>query len=137
LRQSWLDAVAELGPERLVVGGKSLGGRIASMIADEAKVRGLVCFGYPFHPPGRPEKLRTARLRDLETPALVLQGTRDPFGSPEEVRGYRLSRSIRVVPVPDGDHSFKPRAKSGRTEGENLAFAVDEARRFLAELASG
>jgi predicted alpha/beta-hydrolase family hydrolase len=107
------------------------------MVADEAKVRGLVCFGYPFHPPGKPERLRTAHLTGLATPALVLQGTRDPFGSPEEVGGYGLSRSIRVVWVPDGDHSFKPRAKSGRTEAENVAFAVAEARRFLSERASG
>lgn len=136
LRRAWLDAIAELGPKRLVIGGKSLGGRIASMIADEAKVRGLVCFGYPFHPPGKPERLRTAHLAELATPALVLEGTRDPFGSPEEVRGYRLSRSIRVVWVPDGDHSFKPRAKSGRTEAENLALAVQETLRFLSERAS-
>jgi predicted alpha/beta-hydrolase family hydrolase len=136
LREVWLDAIRELGPERLVVGGKSLGGRIASLVADEAGVRGLLCLGYPFHPPGKPDRLRTAHLRDLATPALILQGTRDPFGSPDEVGGYRLGRSIRVVWVPDGDHSFKPRAKSGRTEGENREFAAAQARRFLAERAA-
>jgi hypothetical protein len=136
LRQTWLEAIRALGPERLVVGGKSLGGRIASLVADEAGVRGLICFGYPFHPPGKPERLRTAHLAGLATPALVLQGTRDPFGAPEDVAGYRLSRAIRVVWVPDGDHSFKPRAKSGRTEAENRAFAVAEARVFLRERAA-
>jgi hypothetical protein len=130
LRETWLDAIRALGADRLVIGGKSLGGRIASMVADEGGVRGLVCFGYPFHPPGKPERTRTAHLAALETPALVLQGERDPFGTPEDVAGYRLSRAIRVVWVPDGDHSFKPRAKSGRTEAENRAFAFAEARKF-------
>jgi predicted alpha/beta-hydrolase family hydrolase len=135
LRDTWLEAVGELGAERLVVGGKSLGGRIASLVADEAGVRGLICFGYPFHPPGKPERLRTAHLAALSTPALVLQGTRDPFGTPDDLAGYRLSPALRVVWVPDGDHSFKPRAKSGRTEAENRAFAVAEARAFLRERA--
>ena len=136
LREAWLEAIRELGPARLVIGGKSLGGRIASLVADAAGVRGLLCFGYPFHPPGKPDRLRTAHLADLATPALVLQGTRDPFGGPEEVSGYRLSRAIRVVWVPDGDHSFKPRAKSGRTEAENRALAIAEARAFLRERAA-
>jgi len=131
LRETWGQAIRELGPERLVVGGKSLGGRIASLVADDAGVRGLICFGYPFHPPGNPERLRTAHLAALATPALVLQGTRDPFGTPDDVAGYRLSRAIRLVWVPDGDHSLKPRAKSGRTEAENRAFAIAEACVFL------
>ena len=131
LRETWLDAIRALGADRLVVGGKSLGGRIASMVADEGGVRGLICFGYPFHPPGKPERTRTAHLAALETPALILQGERDPFGTPEDVAGYRLSRAIRVVWIPDGDHSFKPRAKSGRTEAGNRALAVTEARNFV------
>ena len=135
LRATWSEVIGHFGPERLVIGGKSLGGRMASLVADGAGVRGLICFGYPFHPPGARDRLRTAHLADLSTPALILQGTRDPFGSPDEVRGYRLSRSIRVAWVPDGDHSLKPRVKSGRTEAENLAFAVDAAKRFLQELA--
>lgn len=108
----------------MVVGGKSLGGRIASMIADEAGVRGLVCLGYPFHPPGQPDRLRTAHLRDLHTPTLIVQGTRDPFGGPEEVKRYALSPRIRILWLEDGDHSFKPRASSGRTERQNLDEAM-------------
>jgi predicted alpha/beta-hydrolase family hydrolase len=134
LKETWLEAVRALGARHLVVGGKSLGGRIASMIADEAGVDGLVCFGYPFHPPGAPERRRTAHLEALATPALILQGTRDSFGTPDDVKGYALSRSIRVVWVPDGDHSFKPRAKSGRTETENLAFAFETAADFVRSL---
>lgn len=136
LEEAWREAVAALGGgEGLVVGGKSLGGRIASRVADEVGARGLVCLGYPFHPPGRPERLRTAHLRQLATPALIVQGTRDPFGTPEEVEGYDLSPAIRVVWLEDGDHSLKPRKKSGRTEAQNLDEAVAAVAAFLDGLA--
>jgi predicted alpha/beta-hydrolase family hydrolase len=135
LRNSWTEVVEKLGGGgRLVIGGKSMGGRIASMVADEVGARGLVCLGYPFHPPGRPEKLRTKHLETLATPALVVQGTRDPFGTAEDVAGYRLSPAIRVVWLEDGDHSWKPRAASGRTEAQNMADAVAAIREFLASL---
>jgi predicted alpha/beta-hydrolase family hydrolase len=135
LRNSWKEVVERLGGgERLVIGGKSMGGRVASMVADEVRARGLVCLGYPFHPPGRPEKLRTGHLETLETPALILQGTRDAFGTPEDVAGYRLSPAIRVVWLEDGDHSWKPRASSGRTEAQNMADALAVMREFLAAL---
>jgi hypothetical protein len=135
LRSSWKEVVERLGGgERLVIGGKSMGGRIASMVADEVCARGLVCLGYPFHPPGRPEKLRTKHLETLETPALILQGTRDAFGTPEDVAGYLLSPTIRVVWLEDGDHSWKPRASSGRTEAQNMADALAAMRGFLTAL---
>jgi predicted alpha/beta-hydrolase family hydrolase len=135
LEEAWLEAIASLGGgARLVIGGKSLGGRIASMVADRAGVRGLVCLGYPFHPPGKPERLRTQHLENLRTPALILQGTRDAFGSREDVAGYRLSEAIRIAWIEDGDHSFKPRASSGRTESQNLAEAIALVREFLSEL---
>jgi uncharacterized protein len=132
LRESWLEAIAALGGgRRLAIGGKSMGGRIASMVADEARVRGLVCLGYPFHPPGRPEKLRTRHLETLATPALIVQGTRDQFGTREDVGGYALSSSIQIAWIEDGDHSFKPRASSCRTEAENLEEAIARVRDFL------
>jgi predicted alpha/beta-hydrolase family hydrolase len=135
LRNSWKEVVDKLGGgRRLVIGGKSMGGRIASMVADEVGARGLVCLGYPFHPPGRPEKLRTAHLETLATPALIVQGTRDAFGTPEDVAGYRLSPAIRVVWLEDGDHSWKPRASSGRTEAQNMAEGLAAMRKFLAAL---
>ena len=130
----YLAAAAELGPERLVVAGKSMGGRIASMIADEAGVAGLVCLGYPFHPPGKPDRLRADHLEMLKTPALILQGERDPFGRREEVEGYRLSKSIEVVFLPDGDHDLKPRKASGRTRDDNWAEAVERVAGFVARL---
>ena len=133
LRQSWRDTIAELGGgSRLIIGGKSMGGRIASMAADEAGVRGLVCLGYPFHPPGKPEKTRTQHLEHLRTPALILQGTRDTFGLPEDVKSYRLAQTIRIEWIEDGDHSFKPRARSGRTEADNLRHAITLITNFLA-----
>jgi predicted alpha/beta-hydrolase family hydrolase len=126
LLQSWRDVVAEhAGGERLAIGGKSLGGRIASMIADEVHARALVCFGYPFHPPGKPEKLRTKHLATLATPALILQGERDPFGTRTDVAGYTLSPAIHIEWLPGADHSFKPREK------ENLARAVALAAEFI------
>ncbi len=118
-------------PRHAVVGGKSMGGRIASMLADDAGVAGLVCLGYPFHPPGKPERLRTAHLLALQTPTLIAQGTRDPFGTPEEVTSYALPPSIEVVWIQDGDHSFKPRKKSGRTTEQNLAAAAEATITFI------
>jgi predicted alpha/beta-hydrolase family hydrolase len=125
LMARWKEVIERLGGgPRTVIGGKSMGGRIASMVADEVEARGLVCLGYPFHPPGDASRLRTAHLETLRTPALIVQGTRDAFGSAEEIPGYRLSPSIRVAFIEGGDHSFKPPARSGRTEAQNLEEAV-------------
>ncbi len=132
LRAAWAEAVEALGGGAgLVIGGKSLGGRMAAYVADELGVRACVCLGYPFHPPGRPEKTRTAVLETIETPTLILQGSRDPFGTPAEVAGYRLSPSVRVRWIEDGDHSFKPRKRSGRTEARNLTEACQIVAEFL------
>jgi len=143
LRRAWLaaiDALAALAPigasggQRPWIGGKSMGGRIASLIADQAGVRGLVCLGYPFRPPGAAPAAaakRTSHLRDLRTPTLIVQGTRDPFGGPEDVAGYTLSPSIRVHWIEDGDHSLKPRKSSGRSEAQNLAEAVAVVAAFV------
>ena len=129
------ELAAEIGPERLVIGGKSLGGRIASMVADDAGVCGLVCLGYPFHPPGKQAKAgdqRVGHLKTLRTRALIVQGTRDPFGTPEEVSGYALSPAIVVHWVEDGDHGFVPRKGSGRTPQQNQEEALEAIVSFLA-----
>ena len=122
-----VEALAATG--RLIIGGKSMGGRVASMLADELfparKIAGLVCLGYPFHPPGQPEKLRTAHLEKLFTPALICQGERDPFGTKEEVAAYRLSPNIALHWLEDGDHDFRPRKASGLTLGGNLDAAAE------------
>jgi hypothetical protein len=102
-----------------------LGGRIASLVAAERDVAGLACLGYPFHPPGRPDQTRIDHLKDLPIPTLICQGTRDPFGRPEEVAGYPLSPAIRLKWIDDGEHSLKPGRSSGRTWEQNLAQAAD------------
>jgi uncharacterized protein len=123
-------AVEALGPvSKLFIGGKSMGGRVASMVADqlyaEQKIAGLVCLGYPFHPPGSPQKLRTAHLEKLVAPTLICQGERDPFGAKDEVSGYRLPPAISLFWLPDGDHDFKPRKDSAATAKGNLDAAAE------------
>jgi len=131
LLECWRGVCAALRDRpNLLIGGKSMGGRMASMVADEVGAAGLVCFGYPFHPPGKPEKTRTEHLVDLKTRTLILQGTRDPFGTPEDVDGYDLSAAIRVQWLEDGDHGFKPRKASGRTEEQNWVEAMDAVATF-------
>ena len=128
-------------PDRpLFVGGKSMGGRVASLLVDElgqnAGVRGCLCLGYPFHPPGKPLTLRTEHLAELQAPTLILQGERDPFGKREEVEGYGLSGQVHVEWIPSGDHSFKPTKGSGLSEAENWATAVDLVDSFLGDVLS-
>jgi predicted alpha/beta-hydrolase family hydrolase len=120
-------AVLALGANLpLVIGGKSMGGRVASMVADDlhaaGSVSGLLCLGYPFHPPEKPTQLRTAHLMTLKTPTLICQGTRDPFGTKEEVSTYGLPESIRLLWLEDGDHDLKPRKSiSGFSAADHLA----------------
>ena len=138
LMGEYLAALDAFGAEAPVfIGGKSLGGRVASLVADEAfeaeRIAGLVCLGYPFHPPGQPEKLRTAHLEGLKTPTLICQGTRDPFGTRDEVLNYPLTPAIELFWLEDGDHDFRPRkAISGLTLKDNLATAADRVAVFCA-----
>ena len=111
-----------------------MGGRIATMVADELSVRGVIALGYPFHPPGQLEKLRTAHLKTLRTPTLIVQGTRDTFGTREEVESYELSPSVEILWIDGGDHSFKPQRGSGTSEKENVEKAVEGAVRFVARV---
>jgi uncharacterized protein len=135
LVHAWRDAIQALGgAHTLVLGGKSLGGRIASLISDEVGAKGLVCLGYPFHPPGRPRVLRTRHLERLNTPTLIVQGTRDSMGSLDEVPEYTLSPSIHVRWIEDGDHSLKPRRRSGCDPQQALATAVDYVESFVRAL---
>lgn len=117
LLEAFRSAAQELvgtdGLHTLVIGGKSMGGRMASMLADELGVAGVVCLGYPFHPPASPDKLRVEHLASLATPCLIVQGTRDSFGTQAEVSKYNLSAAISVQWVPDGNHDLAPRKRSG------------------------
>jgi len=135
LIDAWQAAIKALGAEKLVIGGKSLGGRIASMVADGMGVRGLVCLGYPFHAPGKEtDPLRVRHLNNLNTPTLICQGTRDPFGGRDEVVSYRLSPAVRVAWVEDGDHGFKPRKKLGLSERDNWDRAIATVVSFVMAL---
>lgn len=124
--------------QSLIIGGKSMGGRVASMIADETfaagEIAGLVCLGYPFHPPKKPEALRTEHLKALTCPTLIVQGERDPFGNRDEVEQLRLSPHIAVHWSGDGDHDLGPRGASGFTRKGNLADAADAVAAFVARL---
>lgn len=135
LLATWRAVVAALGLENLVIGGKSLGGRMASQVADEAGVRGVVCLGYPFHPPGKPATPeRLAHLARLTTPTLICQGERDALGSRTEAESYKLSPAVRVHWLADGDHGFKSRQASGLSEADNWRQAIAAVAAFVKEL---
>ncbi|KAA1180331.1 alpha/beta fold hydrolase [Rhizobium tropici] len=140
LNQEFKAVIDEVGSKgTLVIAGKSMGGRVASMIADDlsnaGRISGLLCLGYPFHPIGKPEKLRTAHLAGMKTPTLICQGTRDLFGSREEVSTYELSKMIEILWLEDGDHDFTPRkAVSGLTSTEHIATVADHVAQWAAAL---
>ncbi|MGE0600161.1 MAG: alpha/beta family hydrolase [Dehalococcoidia bacterium] len=129
LLDSWREAAKEAGAQRLYIGGKSMGGRMASMVADELEVAGLVCLGYPFHPPGKPEKTRTAHLEALKTPALIVQGSNDAFGTREDVAGYSLSKQIRIHWMEGGNHDLRATGKPRRAGSDE---AIAETLSFIA-----
>jgi predicted alpha/beta-hydrolase family hydrolase len=134
LLDCWRAVIATLregGAAKLAIGGKSMGGRMASLIANEAQADGLVCLGYPFHPPGKPDRPRTEHLAGLRTPALIVQGERDPMGNRDDVAGHALSKAIRVLWAPDGNHDLAPRKASGRTKDRNWQDAADAVADFL------
>jgi predicted alpha/beta-hydrolase family hydrolase len=126
LNPEYIAAVDALDARKpLIIGGKSMGGRVASMITDvlfaSGRVRGLLCVGYPFHPPNKPEQLRTKHLVDLKTPTLIVQGTRDAFGTRDDVSAYTLSPAIEILWLEDGDHDLKPRKSiSGFSSADHL-----------------
>lgn len=126
----------------LLIGGKSMGGRVASMLGDELfsarMVEGCICLGYPFHPPNQPQTWRTAHLKSIRAPLLVVQGERDPFGTKTEIDGLiarkEIAASIRFAWIGDGDHDLGPRGASGFTKKGNLAAAADAIAEFARTL---
>ena len=139
LEATWLAVLDGLrangfGP-RLFVGGKSMGGRIATMIAarPEVDVAGVVLLGYPLHPPGEPTKLRVAHLAAVRAPMLFVQGSRDTFGTQEEME--RVARDLpraRLLVVEGGDHSLATPKKSGIALPQTMARVAAEVARFTA-----
>ena len=125
-------------PGPIFIGGKSMGGRVATLVASElasaGNLSGVIVFGYPFHPPGKPDNLRVAHLQSGAVPHLILQGTRDALGNQAEAAGYRLGQHVRCEWLEDGDHSLKPRVKSGFTLDQHLDSAVQQAADFIEDL---
>lgn len=135
LMDEFVAAIDALGSGPVFIGGKSLGGRVASMIADEqfrrGSICGLVCLGYPFHPPGKPDALRTAHLEDLSCPALIIQGENDPFGKRAEVEALSLSPTIEFCWCPSGNHDLKPPKRTGLTAEDNWRMAAGAVFEFM------
>lgn len=121
----------------VVIGGKSMGGRMASMVAAQGDtelnelILGVICLGYPFHPQGKPDKLRIEHLSAIEAPLCIVQGTRDKLGNKEEVNSYELDKDIDWLWLKDGDHDFKPRVKSGLTHQQHLASTINALAQFI------
>ncbi|QPK04945.1 alpha/beta fold hydrolase [Vibrio kanaloae] len=134
LLEAYQEIIEQCDADRLVIGGKSMGGRMASHLSELDKVAAMACLGFPFHPPGKPEKYKGDHLAELAKPCFILQGERDTFGKREEFADFNLSDSIRVEFIPDGDHSFKPRKSSGYTEQQNIALTVEKLSSFIKEV---
>lgn len=120
----------KLKGNRLVIGGKSMGGRIASQVAAAGahELAGLVFLGYPLHPPGKPEQLRDAHLTSIRAPMLCMQGSRDAFGTPDELREViaRLKLPATLYEVATGDHSFKVLKSAPLSQAQVYEAAMDE-----------
>jgi predicted alpha/beta-hydrolase family hydrolase len=134
LLERWHEVYAAVRPivsGRLAIGGKSMGGRMASLIADDVQADALVCLGYPFYAAGKPEKPRVAHLAELRTPTLIIQGERDALGNRETVEGYTLSRQIDVHWLPTANHDLKPLKAAGISYSACLQDATDRIVDFL------
>ncbi|MEM9473143.1 MAG: alpha/beta fold hydrolase [Pseudomonadota bacterium] len=140
LIEEFSDLISRFAGRKVFIGGKSMGGRVASMIAADpdrsGDIAGLVCLGYPFHPPGKPDSLRTAHLPAIACPVLIVQGERDPFGNKDDVSGYRLPAQFEVCWSAFGNHDLAPPKKSGRTADENWSAAATAIARFMGETSS-
>ncbi len=111
-----------------------MGGRIASLLAEHPNVRAIACLGFPFHPPGKPDKNKGAHLASITKPCLILQGERDRFGSEDECQHFALSEAIQLHFIPDGDHSFVPRKRSGYRFESNMILVLDRLAQFIWEV---
>lgn len=134
LLQQWREVyglVRQQTAGRLAIGGKSMGGRMASLLADELQADALVCLGYPFYAAGKPEKPRVAHLAELRTPALIIQGERDALGNRETVSNYSLSSTITLNWLAAADHDLKPLKSSGLTHEQHLDSAAEAIAAFL------
>lgn len=134
LLDCWRQVYAQVRPHvagRLAVGGKSMGGRMASLVADELGADALVCLGYPFYAVGKPEKPRVAHLAAIKTPTLIVQGERDALGNREAVEGYELSGAITLHWLATGNHDLKPLKTSGFSHEQHLDTTAETVSVFV------
>ena len=136
LAATWWQVVQQLAAQgvpthRLFIGGRSMGGRIASYLADALEPAGMVCISYPFHAPDNPASAITIHLEQLATPTLIVQSERDEYGTRSEVGGYDLSGNIELCWIPDGNHGLAPRKRSGHSEESNRELAADAIAAFI------
>ena len=138
LLQQWRDIysdIIKLKPKgSLLIGGKSMGGRMASMIAEELQPDGFCCFGYPFYPPGKTNNDRIEHFHSTTVPGLILQGTRDNFGKPEDINAEGWPDNINLVWLEEGDHDYKVRKKSGLTQAKLIDQAASHVVVWLREM---
>lgn len=134
LLAQFAEALQQAGGENIFIGGKSMGGRMASLLACEQACAGVLCFGYPFHPPKKLEKTRIDHFPALRTPLLICQGERDAFGNTVEVASYELPKKVRLHWLKDGNHDFLPRKSSGVTQQKNIEEAAKAAAVFMTTL---
>lgn len=134
LLEAYAQVIEQYANGPVVIGGKSMGGRMASLLWEHPQVAGVACLGYPFHPPGKPERFKGEHLAEIAKPCLILQGERDTFGQREEFEHFVLSDQVRCAFIPDGDHSFKPRKSSGHTEPDNIQMAIELLSAYILEV---
>ena len=140
---AYKQAIQSLAADKQIfIGGKSMGGRVASLLAAEKGaelavqkkfINGVICLGFPFHPPKKPDNYRGDHLTDINIDTLIVQGERDPFGTQTEVMGFDFSERVLLEFLADGDHSFKPRVRSGVTLEQNLARCAELIVEFIAK----
>ncbi|HFQ5379764.1 TPA: alpha/beta fold hydrolase [Vibrio vulnificus] len=131
LLEAFSEVIASVTDDPVIIGGKSMGGRMASLLSEHPLVKGIACLGFPFHPPGKPEKFKGEHLQTLSKPTLILQGERDTFGTQTECQQFEFSSMVRLAFLPDGDHSFKPRKSSGYTEAGNVQLVIEQLCAFI------
>lgn len=124
------------GDRPIFLAGKSMGGRIATMILESSDVNCCFVFGYPFHPIGKQLTTRTEHFQELTKPVYIFQGDRDPMGNKDEVAQYSLPSAVRIHWLPDGNHDLKPRKASGFTQQEHIYSALDKMLMLIKQHAS-
>jgi len=138
LIDAYIDVITQLDCP-VVIGGKSMGGRMASLLVTDERaagldIKGIACLGFPFHAPGKEPGERTDHLVAMSKPMLIVQGTRDAMGTCEEVAGYQLSSNIELKWLEDGNHDLKPRVKSGLTHEQHIESAITAVAEFVKKL---